>query len=224
MNPTFKTLVDQLHTGYDVEQSLAAIADFLLNGCVLTVGGSAYRLIEIEGYYTHPSGHNDPFTHKAPAQQTAGTWYWHREAGRRNGVDLTIGSREAHGGFLFRSLVEEQTQQQVYGPGNIVGLVLKKLDRSSTADLPTDAFSNSQFALKERTSKGYERVLAVPRHGLGGPVGEDAHWRKKPYRYITSPTLRHDGKEGPILRSLLDQNYSLAEINQLFNRNFKAPV
>src|SRR5947209_1578323 len=84
------------------------IAQRLLNGTILMVGGERHRFTEIEFYY-HGGKHLDVFTHRDPIQKECGRWYFHRtrgtyRGGSFKGLDLTFGGPDAFGGVLIRGI------------------------------------------------------------------------------------------------------------------------
>jgi len=96
------------------------IAQALLNGASLVVGGLAHRLVEIEVYYRSPE-HPDPFAHAQAIQHECGRWYFHKtgtgyRGGSYKGFDLTFGDGVVHAGILIRG-IELPSGSLISGPG-----------------------------------------------------------------------------------------------------------
>jgi len=114
------------------------IAERLLNGSRLHVGGRPHRFAEVEFYY-HGPHHLDPFTHRDPVQLECGRWYFHKtrgvyRGGSFKGIDLSFGDGVAHGGVLIRSL-EKPDGSLIDGPSLLVDHLLDATGAGDVASL-----------------------------------------------------------------------------------------
>jgi hypothetical protein len=192
-----------------IDAWFARIAERLLNGCRLVVGGSAYRFAEVEFYYFAPPEHGDPFTHKDPIQLQPGRWYFHRTAGvyrssSFKGVDLTFGDGKAHGGVLIRG-IEGPGGNLIDGPSLTVDHLL---DATGAGDVAT-----LDRAIDERPAWDAGNLLRLEEGSPGEPgricrsarVGitlkrsrktnpEAQRYVMSPYRFLSDPRRTAKGK------------------------------
>jgi hypothetical protein len=185
------------------------LAERLLYGCRLVIGGAAYRFVEVEFYYFAPPEHADPFTHKDPIQLQPGRWYFHRTAGvyrsgSFKGVDLTFGDGKAYGGVLIRG-IEGPGGVFIDGPSLTVDHLLDAtgagdvaaLDRAIGERLAWDAGNPLRL---EEGAPGEARLLCrsarvgitLKRSRKTNP--EPQRYVMAPYRLLTDPRRTAKGK------------------------------
>jgi 3-methyladenine DNA glycosylase Mpg len=191
---------------------ISAIAERLLNGSCLWVGGQAYRLVEIEFYYWSPE-HPDPFTHRDPIQFDIGHWYFHRthgvyRGGSFKGLDLTFGHDDASGGILIRGL-ETADGKLIDGPSLCVDQLLDATGAATVAEL--DRAINKRLAweegnpliLKEIDRGEVRRLLRSPRVGLllkkANARTDSTRFIMRPFRYLSQPQRTKKGKVHMVL-------------------------
>lgn len=168
----------------------------------LRVGEALYRFVEIEFYASAP-GHDDPFTHRHPAQMTEGRWYFHQEGrsyrgGTFKGLDLTFGPAEVPTGILLRTL-QTPDGELVNGSSNCVERLLVETGYPTVAALDealggrrVDA-PGGPLELVEAPRLDRE-VLATARVGL--TLARVARhpamttYFGRPYRFLTDPKVR----------------------------------
>jgi len=184
-----------------------AVAERLLNGCHLVVGGERYRLVEIEFYHTSKD-HPDPFSHLDPVQLELGRWYFHRtggvyRGGSFKGVDVSFGYCTAHGGVLVRG-IEAADGSLIDGPSVTVDHLLAKsghvkvsdLDRAIAGRKVWDASSPIHLEWLD-VARGHAVVksgrvgLTLRRNPL---TPEMTRFILMPYRYLTEPRRTAKGK------------------------------
>lgn len=183
------------------------IAERLLNGTELVVGGKAHRITEVEVYY-HGADHADPFAHKDPVQLCCGRWYFHRTNGvYRNasfkGLDLAFGDGVHFGGVLIRGL-EKPNGELIDGPSLLVDYLLDATAAETVARL--DKVIGTRVAwetgntlfLREVENLEQRPICRSGRIGLTlkRSPGNKAMQRYvlKPYRYLSQPRKIAKGK------------------------------
>jgi hypothetical protein len=190
----------------------ARVASFLLNNTELVVGGTAFRIAELEAYYKGP-GHYDLFAHADPVQLENGRWYFHRTRGEYRGgsfkgLDLAFGDGTAHFGILIRTVISEQVGI-IDGPSLTVDHLLGMTAAGSVAEL--DAMigarklwdSTSPLFVRECPEPRSAEVFTSSRVGLslkkakGKP--DAPRFVGKPYRYLTAPRDISKGKTHLVL-------------------------
>lgn len=120
------------------QEWFAAIARVLLTDARLIVSEKAHRLVEVEFYY-NGDGHEDPFAHGDPVQETYGRWYFHRDEGSYRGgsfkgLDITFGPVGTVGGILIRT-IEDPDGNQINGCSLCVDHLLSVTGEEKVADL-----------------------------------------------------------------------------------------
>jgi hypothetical protein len=182
------------------------VAQRLLNGTRLLVGGEPHRFTEVEFYY-HGGAHLDTFTHRDPIQRSTGRWYFHRtrgvyRGGSFKGFDLTFGGSDAFGGVLIRG-IETDEGALVDGPSLCVDHLLKRTEAADVATLDAaieerpawDADSPLSIEVAELI---HRPILRSARVGLSlkrlrqseGPP----RYIMRPYRYLSEPRRIAKGK------------------------------
>jgi hypothetical protein len=201
------------------------IADRLLNGSRLLVGGAAYRFTEVE-FYDHGPGHQDPFAHRDPVQLHCGRWYFHRtngvyRSGSFKGVDLSFGDGTAHAGVLIRGL-EGADGTLIDGPSLLVDHLLDatgaetvaKLDRAIGGRVAWEP--GNPVLLQEAEGLEQRPVLRSARVGLSLKRARSADATRfvlRNYRYLSRPRQISKGNLHMVL-ALDVQGRSVAEIQQ----------
>ncbi len=190
------------------------IAERLLNGAELVVGGRPHRLAEVEVYY-HGEGFQDPFAHRDPVQVHCGRWYFHRTSGvyrggSFKGLDLAFGEGKNFAGVLFRGL-EKPSGELIDGPSLCVDYLLDAAGAETVAQL--DKVIGTRVAWEEgnplflREAEGLEQrtIWRSGRIGLSlkRSRGSEAMQRfvLAPFRYLTQPRKIAKGK--PLLVTAL---------------------
>ena len=105
--------LNNLSSTEDIEMAFDKIANLLLGNCHIRKGANAYQILEIEFYFCNDN-HLDRVTY--PRTKTEGRWFLHE-----SGVDITFNSNEKQnfgGGILIRSIMDEDTQECIFGPRN----------------------------------------------------------------------------------------------------------
>lgn len=231
------TALQKLVPAEDTEESLyfpafRKMADLLLNRATLYIGGSPYRLTEIE-FYFKGGKHQDKFTHCNPLQKKFGHWYFHRfgneyRSGTYKGLDIAFGNPNAHAGILIRGIESlEENPQQIDGPCMFVDHILEKTGHKTIADLvatfdisidpPTSSSSPLYLALNAEDRK--KEIYESPRVGLSLKKGTDELRQKficKLYRFLTEPASIKKGKPHVIL-TLHQKGRSPKEISAITN-------
>ncbi len=203
------------------------IAERLLNGTQLMVGGLAHRFTEVEMYY-HGEGHADPFAHKDPVQLHCGRWYFHRTSGTYRsgsfkGVDLAFGENGNYAGVLIRGL-EKPNGELIDGPSLLVDYLLDATAAETVARLDkvigTRVAWESGNPLFIREADGLEQrsLYRSGRIGLtlkrSGGKKEMQQFVLKPYRYVSQPKKIAKGKPLLVL-ALHAQGKSIDEIQTI---------
>lgn len=183
-------------------QNIEDIAAGVLNDAVLEVGGSRFRIVELEMYKQSPD-HPDPYVHSSPIQRMFGKLYFHTfrgsfREGTYRGMDITFGNEEISGGILVRS-IEKSDGTIEEGPCKCVNRFLQTLGFNSVTDLvtstwgsnPPDAFADdSLIKLVPVDDLDQRRVFASPRIGLAAKRDiRFLSFLMKRYRFLTRPTL-----------------------------------
>jgi len=131
---------DKLSKDFNFGRRYEEIADFLLNGTVLMIGGQRHRFMEIEFYYYDENSHPDVYSHQSEVQYTFGNWYFHTwirngqvvyRDGAQTGVDISIGGQQGEndrGGILIRSIKDSSSGKVYCGPGAVMNRVLKVMN------------------------------------------------------------------------------------------------
>lgn len=202
------------------------IADRLLNGTQLMVGGKAHRFTEIEFYY-HGPGHADPFAHRDPIQLQCGRWYFHRTAGvyrsgSFKGMDLSFGDGTAHAGVLIRGF-ETANDKLIDGPSLGVDYLLDATAASNVAQLDKAIAGREAWdpgnPLLLREAEGLEQrpLLRSARVGLSLKKAKSSstmpRFILRNYRYLSRPRQITKGKLHMVL-ALHIQGRSVPEIQQ----------
>lgn len=202
----------------------AAVADRLLNHLRLYVAGRPHRLIEVEAY-VHAPDHPDPFPHRHPIQSRPGRWYFHRSGGSYRGgsfkgVDVSVGSGPACGGFLLRGL-EAPDGTVIDGPSLLVDHLLSGTRYGTVAELDAALGETPAWAADSPLSlrpvgaeprpilKALRVGLSLKRHGRDA-VG----YLFRRYRYLTDPRRTKKGKPQMVLPLLADGG-NVEEVNAL---------
>lgn len=202
------------------------IANRMLNGTTLWVGGEPHRFTEIEFYY-HGDEHNDVFTHRDPIQKQTGHWYFHRtrgvyRGGSFKGIDLTFGAREAFGGVLIRG-IEAADGKLIDGPSLTVDHLLARTKSATVADLDGVVGGRSAWEKDlplriEMTEMKDRPLLRTARVGLSlkrlrnSPL--PPAYIMKPYRFLSEPKRIAKGKVHMVL-ALHAKKHTPEQINQL---------
>src|SRR5260370_24654344 len=158
-----------------IDAWFAAVADRLLNGAELRVGGESCRLVEIE-FYLRSVAHPDPYSHRDPLGFQLGRWYLHRSygvygGGTFKGFDLTFGNGTACGGILIRSLARPDGTV-ISGPSLCVDQVLRALAVATVAELDRAVAgrvawdTDNPLSLRQLESVERREILCTPRVGL----------------------------------------------------------
>lgn len=196
-----------LRTRGVVESWFDAIAEKLLNGLSLRVGGERHRLVEIE-FYLRAAEHPDPFTHGEPPQLQCGRWYFHRTAGvyrggSFKGLDLTFGDGTIYVGVLFRGL-ETPEGHLIDGPSLLVDYLLNRTKTATVRVL--DSMIADRFAWDASNplfleDAGPPRTQPLFRSARVGLTLKNARNKPgatrfilRPYRYLTEPRKTAKGK------------------------------
>ena len=205
------TLLDHPAAGQSIGDWLAQTADWLLNGCTLSVTGALHRLLEVEAYLNAPAwDHADPFTHGDEMQLTTRRWYFHRDGasyrgGTYKGVDITFGDAAgAYGGWLVRSL-EAPDGRVVNGSCLCVESMLEACSAASVAELDeriagrTVDDASSPLHLAPHAGSAEPRPLfATARVGLTlkrvATSPQMPEWIGRRYRFLTRPDKLPKGR------------------------------
>jgi hypothetical protein len=202
------------------------IAEELLNGARLVVGGQRHRLTEIEFYWIGPE-HPDPFTHRDPIQLQNGRWYFHRtngvyRSGSFKGLDLAFGDGTSFGGVLIRGL-ETPNDELVDGPSLLVDHLL---DGTGAASVPAldkaigtrVAWENDNPLRLEQIDDEERPLFRSARVGLtlkkSRSSPEPQRFVLRPYRFFSEPLRIAKGKPHMVL-ALHAQGQSADEIKRL---------
>jgi hypothetical protein len=216
----------QLASEEDFSAWFDAIAERLLRGCRLLVGGEPHRFTEVEFYY-HGGAHLDTFTHRDPIQKGTGLWYFHRTAGvyrggSFKGFDLTFGGAGAFGGVLIRG-IEAEGGPLIDGPSLSVDHLLARTKAATVAALDEAIEMRPAWEKdnpvrlewldqpREHTILKSSRVglsLKRLRHSEGPP-----RYILRPYRYLSEPRRISKGKLQMVL-ALHARGLSVAEIRE----------
>jgi hypothetical protein len=194
----------------DYPPAFGAMADQLLNHATLRVAGRAHRFTEVE-FYVDGLGHRDTFTHGDELQKRAGSWYFHRTAGRYRGgtykgLDLAIGHAELFGGILIRGIEQLEPQPRlVDGPCLCVDHILSLTGSAGIeqlvgqidgrADRP--ASGESLLCIDEGAGARKQPVLGTARVGLTlkrSASAERQRFLARSYRFLTEPRAIKKGK------------------------------
>ncbi|MBH25805.1 MAG: hypothetical protein CMH57_15470 [Myxococcales bacterium] len=181
-----------------------ALAERLLRRTRLMIGARPHRLLEIEFYY-HGAGHEDPFAHCDPLQQSTARWYFHRDEGSYRGgsfkgLDISFGPEGEFGGILIRT-IEAVGGAMVNGCSLSVDHALAVTGYESVAALDAAIDGRSVWDASSPLSlvpdEGLEprgRIWATGRVGLTlkrmarHPTMPE--FLMKPYRFLTEPTIK----------------------------------
>src|SRR5262245_57733528 len=202
-----------------------SIAERLLRGTRVWVGGEPHRFTEIEFYY-HGGAHPDTFTHRDPIQRETGLWYFHRtngvyRGGSFKGHDLTFAGPGAFGGILIRGL-EQPNGELVDGPSLSVDYLLARTGQATVASL--DEAIAARPAWDRQSPLALEWVEMTPRPILRtARVGLSLKRLRKselppryimrPYRFLSEPRRISKGKIHMVL-ALHQQGKSVEQIRQ----------
>jgi hypothetical protein len=190
-----------------IDAWFAAVADRLLNGTRVWVGGKPHRFTEVEAYY-HGAEHPDRFAHRDPVQLEQGRWYFHRmngayKSGSFKGVDVSFGDGVAHGGFLIRGL-EKPDGSLVDGPSLCVDHMLDATGAGTVPALdkaigPRPAWT-AELPLRLEWADDLPRreVFRSGRVGLSlkksRPGSDLVKYICRPYRFLSEPRRIAKGK------------------------------
>ena len=219
----------KLRASDKLEGWFTRIAEQLLYGSRLMVGGQPYRLVEVEFYYWSKA-HPDPFTHRDPIQFHIGHWYFHRthgvyRGGSFKGLDLTFGDSDTSGGILIRGL-ETPNGALIDGPSLCVDHLLDATGAATVAEL--DQAINKRLAweeenplfLKHQETHDAQSWIRSPRVGLAlrrvTSRTDSTRFLMRPYRYLSEPRRTKKGKPHMVL-ALHAQGKSTEDITQLTN-------
>ena len=165
-----------------IKDDFARIANELLNKWILKVGGSQYRIAEIEFYYKDDNQeHDDSYIHGHAQQRQKGKWYFHGA-----GIDITFGNGKAFGGILIRAMVNIDTNEYFYGPL----VCIQELFRNFSTIFNTEI--NFGLVPSKNNQVIEEKIIRAPRVGLN-PTKNPEMWNEL-YRFLIIPKLKHADK------------------------------
>jgi hypothetical protein len=165
-----------------------AAAEEILNGYNLSIGGSIYRIIEIE-FYIHSADHPDPYVHKSRDQLTCAQWYFHKRGGSYvggtfRGLDITF-APGAYGGILIRAMIAP-SGAVIEGPCNCVCEILRVLGANHIRDLVPRLGDVHTEPLALVACARVAPIYASARVGLNRQTAPD--YCDRPYRYTSEPS------------------------------------
>ncbi len=221
----FKKPAD-FNDGANADAWFTRIAERLLNGCRLIVGGAAHRFIEVEMYY-YDTAHPDPFTHREQLQKECGRWYFHRTRGEYRGgsfkgVDVTFGDGTAFGGVLIRG-IELPDGTVIDGPSLCVDHLL---DSTGAADVATLDKAIANRPVWDTSSPVHVEEAAVEQRPLYRSARVGLSLKRSPkapepprfvmrlYRFLSQPRKTAKGKLHMVL-ALHSRGIPPEEIQQL---------
>lgn len=172
----------------NLEKEFRTAAEYLMLNCVLQIGNSIYRLMEIEFYYSdnnNNDGHSDPYIHynfktNKPQEQTKfGCWYIHG-----SGFDFTFGKEKATaGGILVRSICDLENGKSI----NLVSGPLNSRNKLAKSDKDKEVkkvFDEQLELIEFKFSDEPLTILASPRFGLNS--NKDNNFYKMKYRFLAT--------------------------------------
>lgn len=189
---------------YIKKNQLDDLAKYLLFETHIVANDQTYRMIEIELYICNDK-HKDIFTHCHKEQKNMLTWYFHQmsdkehsyKGGTFKGLDITCGggtnSTDNYGGVLIRAVMNENTNEVIEGPCNVVNELLKQTKCNSIKELVIEKFNNNLSCIEHNLLKVEEKhydasdIYVAPRIGLsmkGTNVDEKEEYVDRNYRYI----------------------------------------
>ena len=188
------------------------IADRLLNGTELLVGGEPHRFVEVE-FYCFAAEHPDPFTHRDLLQRQCGRWYFHRvrgvyKSGSFKGLDLTFGDGVMFGGILVRGIATPDGAV-IDGPSRLVDHLLARTETVSVAELDEASASaaawesDNPLSLRWLDPSETRAPLRTARVGLAlkrvSALAEYSRYLMRPYRFLAEPRQVRKGKPHMVL-------------------------
>lgn len=202
--------IDAAETAYP--PAFVALAELLLDRCVLHIAQIPHRFTEIEFYYKGRA-HIDTFTHGDSVQKTFGRWYFHRTGGEYRGgtykgLDIAFGSEDAPAGILIRGIARaDGTMTQIDGPCLVVDHMLALTGAPAIPDLvarfdlsiaaPGGQIDKSPLCVTIRESALGKTIYGSPRVGLTLKRADTPDRRRfiaRDYRFLNEPTQIKKGK------------------------------
>lgn len=173
--------------------SIANLAHYLLNKCVLMVNNQICRIAEIE-IYLYSNGHEDIYTDRHRTQATTGNFYFARagkalnscyKSGTYKRMDFCFGYEGFYCGVLLRSLQKEDGNI-IEGPCRCVDYILKSYDFTVIDELVDKSqdlsFLDNKYNLVLREAPlAQKEIFSGPRIGLNSQKAP--FYRNLPYRF-----------------------------------------
>lgn len=210
------------------KRELTEVASFLLNSCILVVGKTRCRLVELELYY-HSKQHPDPFVHQDILQKEFGKWYLHRKGGTLKngtfkGIDFTFGTPNTYAAFLIRS-IENSSGELIDGSCLCVEFIMNSIGVETVSDLrdlvegPGIVSVENPFRFECLPEQNVP-VSVYDSPGVGLTLKgktSDSNAKKflvSKYRFMTEPRRVKKGR-AELIYSFVDSEMSPSAIRQL---------
>jgi mRNA-degrading endonuclease HigB of HigAB toxin-antitoxin module len=215
-----------------IEAGFDALADYLMNECVLDVNGNEYRIAEIEFYYFDKENHPDVFAHCNECQKKSNVFYFHLA-----GVDITFGNNSYYGGVLIRSLIkifDNNNEPFVMGPLNISTEFLH-----NAKEIDNKIYNKLELIITLKEKQYSEKLNFVKSCRVGLNTNSDSNCKKdfeespkkihelkekyvfKPYRYILNDDeliykLLYRSSDEPTFLAwfLKNENFNISKLNK----------
>eukprot|EP01022_Parablepharisma_sp_SALTPOND_P028905 TRINITY_DN71_c0_g1_i2.p1 TRINITY_DN71_c0_g1~~TRINITY_DN71_c0_g1_i2.p1 ORF type:complete len:1405 (+),score=173.34 TRINITY_DN71_c0_g1_i2:13186-17400(+) len=209
----------------DFPRIFDALAEEVLNGCMLVVCGKQLRFREIEFYINHPN-HPDKYTHSDEDQKRPGCWYFHKygksyKGGTYKGLDISIGGKNHYGGILIRSLLNKETGEIIEGSCLCVDHIIKIIEKAFPGtDAIVKIVGHPNYKEKVLDQTGLIHIERMPekvkyykgpRVGLGPKYPE---YLNKLYRYVVLPAKVKKGKD-TLIKAMLEEGIDKREVQRL---------